>query len=95
MSGIVRFSDSCTGHGCYPPRSNIEASGNVSVNGLGVHRVGDSWETHGCGVCVPHSSLQATGSPNIYVNGRAVARVGDSVACGSMNAVGSTNSQGN
>lgn len=91
MSGVVRLSDSCTGHGCYPPRNNVEASGNTSANGLGVHRVGDNWEVHGCGVCVPHGAIQANGSPNSSVNDRPIARIGDSLSCGSMNATGSSN----
>lgn len=32
--------------GCYPPRPNIEASPNVYVNGIAVHRETDGWATH-------------------------------------------------
>lgn len=95
MSGIVRLTDLCTGHGCYPARSNVEASTNSIVNNLGIHRVGDNWETHGCGTCVPHGAIQATGSPNVSVNDRPIARVGDNLSCGSMNATGSSNSSVN
>lgn len=41
MPGIVRLGDKCSGHDGWPPRPNIEASTNVFVNDLGVHRLGD------------------------------------------------------
>lgn len=89
MPGLVRLNDICTGHGCFPPRANVGASGNVIVNGLGAHRVGDPWAVHCCVTC--HGSSQASGSGNVIVNGQSVARIGDSVACGSSNATGSGN----
>ena len=46
MPAVVRLGDICTGHGCWPPRQNIEASQNVFVNGRGVHRLGDAWAVH-------------------------------------------------
>jgi len=46
MPAVVRLGDICTGHGCWPPRQNIEASPNVFVNGRGVHRLGDAWAVH-------------------------------------------------
>jgi len=48
MPGTVRFTDICTGHGCYPPRDNARGSPNVFANKLECHRVGDKWNTHGC-----------------------------------------------
>jgi len=89
-SAVVRLGDICTGHGCYPARANISASSDVFVNGLGAHRVGDSWAVHCCGTPC-HGSIQASGSGSVFVNGKAVARVGDSIACGSSNATGSSN----
>ena len=66
----VRLGDQCTGHGCFPPRVNIEASGNVFINSIGAHRVGDGWAVHCCGpVC--HGGSQATGSSTVFVNGKA------------------------
>ena len=79
MPGVVRLGDVCTGHGCFGSRPNVGASGNVSVNGLGAHRVGDPWAVHCCVSC--HDSVQATGSGSVSVNGMPVARVGDSIAC--------------
>lgn len=90
MPAAVRLTDVCTGHGCWPPRANAGASGDVFANGLGAHRVGDPWQTHCC-PAIPecHASTQASGSPDVFVNGRPWARVGDAVACGGRNATGS------
>lgn len=86
----VRLADVCSGHGCYPPRSNIMASTDVYVNSFGWHRIGDPWAVHACGDNA-HSATLATGSMTVYVNSRGVARVGDLVACGSVCAMGSPN----
>ncbi|KAA5602800.1 PaaR repeat-containing protein [Roseospira marina] len=90
MPEAVRLGDTCTGHGCWPARANVGASGDVFANGRGAHRVGDPWAAHTC-LKIPetHASIQDTGSPNVFVNGRPWARVGDAVACGSSNATGS------
>ena len=92
MPAAHRHTDICTGHGCWPPRPNIQGSVNVFINNLGSHRVGDTWAVHCCPP-IPecHGSSQGSGSPNVFVNGRAHARVGDAVACGSRNATGSHN----
>lgn len=90
MPGVVRLGDSCTGHGCFPPRKNIQASDNVFVNGKGVHRVGDAWDLHCCGIPC-HSGTAATGSSSVFVNSKPVCRIGDSVDCGSTMAQGSEN----
>lgn len=86
----VRLADICSGHFCYPPRSNIVASENVFVNSFGWHRAGDAWAVHACGDNA-HSSVLATGSMTVYVNSVNAARVGDLVGCGSVCAVGSPN----
>lgn len=91
MPGSVRLGDTCTGHGCYPSRSNVSASGNVFINSLGAHRVGDAWDAHGCAVCPDHDASQASGSPNVMVNSRPLARIGDALDCGSANQTGSGN----
>lgn len=88
MTGAVRLGDACTGHGCFPPRPNVEASPNVFVNSIASHRQGDAWGTHCCGdPC--HASNAAQGSPNVFVNGKPKMRIGDPVACGSSCAQGS------
>lgn len=90
MPAVARISDSGTGHGCHPPRQNCEGSGNVFVNGLGAHRVGDAWLPHTCGSDT-HDAVLASGSSTVFVNGKALGRIGDSVSCGSAVASGSGN----
>ena len=87
---VARLGDKCSGHGCFPPRQNIEASNSVFINGKGAHRQGDAYETHCCGDSC-HDSVLAQGSSKTYVNGKPLGRVTDPVACGSMVAQGSPN----
>lgn len=88
MPAATRLGDVCSGHGCFGPRANDEASDNVFINGIGAHRVGDHWVDHCCGpVC--HDSNMETGSSTVFINGKAAARIGDMVACGSASAQGS------
>jgi uncharacterized Zn-binding protein involved in type VI secretion len=91
MPAAHRHTDICTGHGCFPSRANAEGSPDVFVNGLGWHRVGDGWQSHGCAVCVPHGGVLAAGSGTVFVNSRAAGRIGDPVSCGSSTATGSAN----
>lgn len=90
MPAAVRLGDQCTGHGCFGPRVNDSASGDVFINGKGAHRVGDHWVTHCCGPTC-HDSTMAAGSATVFVNGKPAARVGDMLACGSAAAEGSSN----
>ena len=89
MPAAVRLGDICTGHGCFPPRPNVQGSPNKFVNNKPQHRQGDAWAAHGCADCPPHGSNLASGSPNVFVNGRQAGRIGDPVACGSSCATGS------
>ncbi len=89
MPAVVRIGDKCTGHGPYSPRVNDTGSGDVFVNNIGAHRLGDHWVVHCAPAC--HDSVQATGAPTVFVNNKPVARVGDQIACGSFNAQGSPN----
>lgn len=92
MSPVTRLGDTCTGHGSFPPRASTSASGNVFVNGIAVHRQGDSWAPHGSpSPSAPHSSTLASGSSTVYVNSKQCGRIGDPVACGSAVAQGSGN----
>ncbi len=95
MPPAARLGDICTGHECFPPRANVEASENVFVNGKGWHRQGDAWETHCCTHPeVPHgchSSVLASGSSTVFVNNKQAGRIGDPVACGGVDATGSEN----
>lgn len=96
MPAVHRKFDSCTGHGCFPPRKNNQGSTNVICNEEGVHRgpgggaSGDSWNSHCCGKAC-HTSNMAGGSSTVYANSQPLARIGDPVACGSAAAKGSKN----
>lgn len=91
MPAVTLLGHRCTGHGCYPPRPNVEGSGNVFANDIPVHRQDDAWHPHGCGDCTPHSSETKSGSQTVYVNGKQMARIGDPVKCGSKIAQGTGN----
>ncbi len=91
MPAVSRLGDSCTGHADFPPRGNAGASGNVFVNGIGVHRQGDSYPIHCNPLPFCHPSSLAGGSSSVFVNSKAIGRIGDSVGCGGAVASGSTN----
>lgn len=86
-SPAARLGDMGTGHGCFPPRQNIQASSDTIIEGLGAHRVGDLWEVHCCDDKCHMGSL-ASGSSTVFVNGRQLGRIGDQVDCGSTVATG-------
>lgn len=88
MPGAVRLLDLCTGHACYPPRPNIQASTDVFVNSRGWHRKADRWMAHCCYTSC-HDSQTSEGSKSVYVNLKRVARIGDSICCGSKCLLGS------
>jgi len=90
MPPVTRLGDICTGHDAWPPRANNQASGDVLVNNIGVHREGDSWAIH-CKRLSCHVSVQAGGSGTVFVNNKAISRIGDPIACGSLVAAGSPN----
>ena len=93
MPAVTRKGDSGSGHGCFPPRPSSGGSSNVFVNGIPVHRQGDSWPDNVC-VVKPHPSHPgslASGSGTVYANAKQVGRIGDPVDCGSVVAAGSSN----
>ena len=82
MPGIVRWTDNCTGHGCFPPRPAATCSPNVFVNNLAVERKTDELEEHCCeGEC--HSGVYM-GERNVYANGLQIQAQGDPIDCGSI-----------
>ena len=90
MPAVTRLGDSCTGHGCWPPRPSTGASPNVYANGIAVHRQGDAWAPHTCpSIPETHGGVLAAGSSSVYVNGKQIGRIRDPVACGSSVAAGS------
>lgn len=88
---VCRLGDSCTGHGGFPPRVNVEGSDNVFVNGIAAHRLGDAWIVHCDPTPTCHGSTLGEGSSSVYVNGLALGRIGDAIVCGSTVAEGSDN----
>ena len=92
MPGAARLGDSCTGHGCWPSRSNVEGSPDVFINGLPAHAVGHAWAVH-TWTHKPHPShggALAAGAARVYVNGRQLGYIGAPVDCGSSVATGSS-----
>lgn len=90
MAAAARLGDLCTGHGCWPPRSGVNASPNVFINGIRAHRLGDGWKVH---CCPPpcHAGVVSSGSGSVFINGQPAARIGDAISCGSLIAQGSPN----
>lgn len=88
MPAISRLGDLGSGHGCFPPRPNDQASSDVFVNDIAVHRQSDHWPSHCCGdTC--HDSNLASGCPTVFANDLEIGRIGDPIACGSVIAQGS------
>ena len=90
MPGAARLGDRCTGHSCYNPRNNVEASRDVITNDLGAHRQGDAWASHSCRGS-SHTGNLAQGSSTVWINDRQAGRIGDPVNCGSKVQTGSDN----
>lgn len=90
MIPVTRLTDICTGHSSWIPRPNAEASEDVFVNNLGVHREGDAWQQHPSNSPnPPHGGNLASGSSTVFINGKQCGRIGDPVDCGSAVATGS------
>lgn len=70
-----------------PPRPPLTASSDVFVENLAVHRQGDQWVLHPCGI-VMHGATTISGSPSVFVNGSPISRIGDLISCGSTIAEG-------
>lgn len=75
MPSVVRLGDLCTGHGSFPGRPCIEASGDVFVNGLPAHRVTDGWAVHTDGT-ESHPGTTIEGIDSVLINGKPIAVVG-------------------
>lgn len=90
MPGVARLGDICSGHGCWPPRPNDQASLNVYVNSINTHRESDHWVIHCCDDDC-HDGALSRGSSTVFINGLPIARIGDPVSCGSSVAQGSSN----
>lgn len=89
MPAACRIGDLSTSHGCFPPRICDTGSPDTFVNSIAQHRQGDHWIEHCCPNNGCHDSVLANGSPTEFVNGYERGRVGDPIACGSLVATGS------
>lgn len=90
MPSVSRLGDTCTGHGCFPPRPNDTGNPvNVYVNGILAHRQGGHWVVHSCDDS-SHDGTLSGASTTVFVGGMGIARIGDSISCGSAVAVGSS-----
>ncbi len=86
MPAATRLGDGTTGtcnmgFDCCPhgrSGTNSQVSGNVFINGLGTHRLGDTGPTN-----CPHGGVfQSSGaSSTVFVNGRGLTRIGDATVC--------------
>ena len=91
MPAIHRKGDQGGGHGCWPPRPNIQGSSNVFCNGIAVHTQGMAWSFHCCPKQGCHGGVLAGGSSSVYANNKQLGRRGDPVSCGSIAIGGSSN----
>jgi uncharacterized Zn-binding protein involved in type VI secretion len=68
-----------TNHDCVDATTTDTMSGDVKVNGTGVHRQGDKTVSHpmGAPTCPNHTSGITTGSTTVFANNKGIARVGD------------------
>jgi uncharacterized Zn-binding protein involved in type VI secretion len=83
-----------TNHLCISTTKTKGKSGNVFVNGTGIHRFGDKNKEHNYkpgDSCVPHQTTISGGSPNVFANTKKVADVGDAYTGGETVSSGSNN----
>lgn len=87
----TRLGDLNSGHDACPPTKLITASENTFINGRGVGRVGDIYDSHSCLEHPSHNDRIASGSSTVFINGKSAARIGDAVSIGGVVAEGSPN----
>lgn len=83
MLGVVRVGDIDSGHGCFPPRSNMTSSPDVFVDNLAVMRSGDILQPHCCPDHGCHIGIYL-GSNLVYANNMSIQKQGDPISCGSI-----------
>lgn len=95
MPGVSRVGDSVSVHECGVVPSAASGSGNVFVNSISTHRVGDPNTSHPFAPppagCPTHATALSSGSPTVFVNGKACSRIGDPYGCGISLTAGSGN----
>ena len=83
-----------TNHGCIGSTTTSGMSGDVIINGTGVHRKTDATVSHAYPPeppCAPHTPTIATGSTTVFANNLGVARKGDDYTASDVVASGSAN----
>ncbi len=91
MAFATRLDDECTGHDACPSVTLKTASQNVIVNGKGVGRKTDTYNSHGCIAHATHDDVIVGGSGTVFANGLPIARIGDEVSIGGAVMKGSGN----
>lgn len=92
MAGIVRLTDSSSGHDDCGEIVIVEnCSEDVFTNKLATGRVGSILDSHFCDVHPEHFGTVSTGSMTVYTNGIPMARIGSLVSCGGNMTLGSPN----
>ena len=80
------LSDICTGHECFPSRSNSSSCSRTYAENKLIFRKEDNWSVHCCThpECPHgcHPSTQAGSSSSVLIENQLCARIGDAVACG-------------
>lgn len=71
------------GH-CFRPMPFLNGSGNVHINGKGVGRLGDGYNSglHSCGKSVHEIGSARQGYSKVMVNGKPIHILGNQVSCG-------------
>jgi uncharacterized Zn-binding protein involved in type VI secretion len=82
-----------TNHDCSATTTTEGLSGNVLVNGTGVHRQGDLNTAHTVNApqCPAHQTAISAGSGTVFANGMGVARITDQYDGGEVISSGSGN----
>lgn len=81
MPGVVRKTDNCSGHSCFPPRPATSWSPDVFVNKLNVERRTDTLESHCWGP--PCHGGNYEGIHTVFANNLDIQVTGDPISCGS------------
>ncbi|MCZ4061268.1 alanine racemase [Pantoea sp. LMR881] len=77
----------CSGHGDFPPRSDVDGESLLTINGIPVMVDGNAFAEHTNGDEV-HAGTAISTRPWWSINGKGVVCVDDPVSCGSTVATG-------
>lgn len=88
MPDIATAKSTTSGHDKCPPTSASNPGHSLTVNGVSVLCVGDTFQPHGCDAHKPHPPTITAGSSSLTVDGKPVAFVGCACDCGDTIASG-------